>query len=149
MADYFTSASVELELPSKEAVDHAIDLAQAMSDVCACIEPEAEIIPEGWAADAEDENWNFDVEKEEGNKIWIHSDSGGIDEIIKLIQHLMRKFDMTEPVSFEWSHTCSKPRTDAYGGGAAYITATEVRTFNTSQWLRAQGISATTSQSQS
>lgn len=130
---------MEMELPSKEAVDYAIELVQEMAD----IDTEgvaAAIIPEGWADDAENENWNFDVDREGDANIWIRSDSGGIDEIIKLIQHLMRKFDMTEPVSFEWSHTCSKPRTDAYGGGAAYITATEVRTFNTSQWLRAQGV---------
>jgi hypothetical protein len=138
MADYFTNVSMELALPSKEAVDYAIELAQAMADIDT-EGTKAEIVPAGWE-DTEDENWNFDIEKESDSSIWIHSDNGCIDEIIKLIQHLMQKYGLTEPVTFEWSYDCSKARTDAYGGGAAYITATEVRTFNTSQWLRAQGI---------
>ncbi len=139
MADYYTNVSMELALPSKEAVDYAIDLAQAMDDCARAITPKTDV-PEGWQENIEDENWTFDIKKEGDRSIWIHSECGCIDEIIKLIQHLMQKFDMTEPVSFEWSNDCSKPRVDAYGGGAAYITATEVRTFNTSQWLRAQGV---------
>lgn len=138
MADYYTKSSVELKLPSLEAVNYAIELAQAMADIDT-EGTKAEIVPAGWE-DTEDENWNFDIAKESDSSIWIHSENGCIDEIIQLIQHLMQKFELTEPVTFEWSNDCSKPRVDAYGGGAAYITATEVRTFNTSQWLRTQGV---------
>ena len=139
MADYYTNVSMELALPSAEAVQYAVELAQAMADCANGDKPETDI-PKGWEKDTEDENWNFDIKKEGDRSICIHSECGCIDEIIKLIRHLMQKFDMTEPVSFEWSNDCSKPRTDAYGGGAAYITATEARTFSTSQWLRAQGV---------
>jgi hypothetical protein len=41
-------------------------------------------------------------------------------------------------VTFEWSHDCSKPRVDAYGGGAAFITAKEIKTMSTSAWLNEQ-----------
>jgi hypothetical protein len=41
-------------------------------------------------------------------------------------------------VTFEWSHDCSKPRADAYGGGAALITAKNIKTMNTSDWLQEQ-----------
>jgi hypothetical protein len=39
-------------------------------------------------------------------------------------------------VTFEWSHDCSKPRVDAYGGGAAIITAKRIKTMSTCEWLR-------------
>jgi len=41
-------------------------------------------------------------------------------------------------VTFEWSHDCSKPRVDAYGGGAAVITAQEIKTMSTAAWLNQQ-----------
>jgi hypothetical protein len=66
-----------------------------------------------------------------------HSSSGGVDGVCAYVQHLIQKFNL-QPVSFEWSHDCSKPRTDAYGGGAAYITAQKIKTFNTTAWLRRQ-----------
>jgi hypothetical protein len=39
-------------------------------------------------------------------------------------------------VAFEWSHDCSRPLTDAYGGGAVLITAKGIKTMSTRQWLR-------------
>jgi len=38
-------------------------------------------------------------------------------------------------VALEWSHDCSKPRVDAFGGGAALITARKIKTINTGEWL--------------
>ena len=61
--------------------------------------------------------------------------NGGMDAVCAFIQHLLQKFDSQDRVTFEWSHDCSKPRTDAYGGGAAIVTAKEIKTMSTSQWL--------------
>ena len=60
-----------------------------------------------------------------------------MDGVCAFVQHLVQKFNLN-PVSFEWSHDCSKPRTDAYGGGAAYITARDIQTLSTAAWLRQQ-----------
>jgi hypothetical protein len=49
---------------------------------------------------------------------------------------LLQTFDPGGRVTFEWSHDCSKPRVDAYGGGAAIVTANEIKTMNTGQWLQ-------------
>jgi hypothetical protein len=154
VADYFTETSLVMNLPSQEAVRYAIDLTHAMKD-CALndvryaldlqqVDTELEIIPEGWKADIEDESWCFDVKEEHsgGPQIWIHSENGCIDEIIKLIQHLMVKFDLKEPIPFSWSQTCSKPRIDGFGGGAAVVTATSVRSISTAAWLYEQEITA-------
>jgi hypothetical protein len=72
------------------------------------------------------------------NSLWLHSMNGGIDAVCAFIQHLLQKFTPEAHVSFEWSHDCSKPRVDAYGGGAAFITAEETETMNTSAWLNEQ-----------
>ncbi len=62
----------------------------------------------------------------------------GIDALCSLIQHLLQKCDPKSHVTFEWSHDCSKPRLDAYGGGAAFITAQEIKTVSTAAWLNVQ-----------
>lgn len=140
MADYFTNVSLVVVLPSPEAVQYAVDLAKAMSDLCNEDGPKADIIPEGWTEDIDEQNWCFDVVavKDGTSAIWIMSDNGGIDEIIQFGQHLLVKFAIEDPVEMEWSHDCSKPRDDAYGGGAAFITQTSAETWNTSQWLSEQ-----------
>jgi hypothetical protein len=51
---------------------------------------------------------------------------------------LLQKFDPEGQVAFEWSEDCSKPRIDAFGGGAAFITAKEIKTMTTADWLRQQ-----------
>jgi hypothetical protein len=58
-----------------------------------------------------------------------------MDALCAFIQHLLQKFDPRGRVEFEWSHDCSKPRVDAYGGGAAIITAKTIRMMSTCQWL--------------
>lgn len=45
---------------------------------------------------------------------------------------------LNETVGFEWADTCSKPRLDAFGGGAMFVTATEIRGMHTSRWLAEQ-----------
>ena len=84
------------------------------------------------------EDWQFDTDADspaEDHGLWLHSENGGMDAACAFIQHLLQKFDPTGRVTFEWSHDCSKPRTDAYGGGAAIITAQEIKTMSTGQWL--------------
>jgi len=65
-------------------------------------------------------------------------ETDGIDAVCAFIQHLLQRFQLTYRVSFEWSHDCSKPRTDAFGGGAAVISAKEIKTLTTSGWLQEQ-----------
>ena len=64
--------------------------------------------------------------------------NGGLDAVCEFIQHLLQKFDPRGRVTFEWSHDCSKPRVDAYGGGAACITAKEIKSMSTAAWLNEQ-----------
>ena len=132
MADYFTNFSFILALASTEQQNNAIKLFLQMSAI-----QQGEDAPADFPASCKDaaEDCCFEVQADGPNALWLHSSSGGIDAVCAFVQHLVQKFDL-KPVTFEWSHDCSKPRTDAYGGGAAIIKADEIQTMNTSDWLR-------------
>ena len=138
MADYFTNFSLVLNLGSETEQAYALDLAHKaglarMGDELTDDFPKAllEMI----------EDWQFETVADDpakGHGLWLHSMYGGVDAVCAFIQHLLQKFDPQGKVSFEWSHDCSKPRVDAYGGGAALITAQEIKTMSTAAWLNEQ-----------
>jgi hypothetical protein len=136
MADYFTNFSLVFSLPSQEAQAYALELADQAGRVQQGDEQPANF-PKELASNVED--WHFETNvdtAEQKPALWLHSSNGGVDAACAFIHHLLRKFDPTGRVTFEWSHDCSKPRTDAYGGGAAVITAKKIKTMSTFEWLR-------------
>jgi hypothetical protein len=135
MADYFTNFSFMVVLADTGQRDYALNLFLQMSAI-----QQGEEIPADFPANLQDvcEDCCFEVEADGPKAIWLHSSSGGIDAVCAYVQHLLAKFQPDGCVSFEWSHDCSKPRTDAYGGGAAVITAKEIKTLSTAEWLREQ-----------
>ncbi len=84
------------------------------------------------------EDWRFETQASDNWSLWLSSEDGGIDAVCAFIQHLLKMFDPQGRVAFEWSNDCSKPRVDAYGGGAALVTAEEIKTMNTAEWLDQQ-----------
>lgn len=136
MADYFTHFSLQLRLPDEAAQAYAIKLAADGSRLNQGDEAEGDFPAE---LQEYTEGWGFEVEAdvvEDHPGLWLHSSDGGIDAVCVFLQHLLQKFGPAGQVTFEWSHDCSKPRTDAYGGGAAIITAKKIKTMSTCQWLR-------------
>ena len=145
MADYFTNFSLVLELPDQSAQAYALNLAKEAADM-RFGEGDSPELPPGFPASLVDvlEIWLFETEAQgslEQDKygVWLHSGDGGIDAACAFIQHLLRKFNPAGTVTFEWSHDCSKPRIDAYGGGAAIITARKIKTMTTGEWLAKHG----------
>lgn len=134
MANYFTNFSFMIVVANPGQRDDALNLFLQMSAI-----GQGEDIPPEFPAGLIEvrEDCSFEADAEGPNSIWLHSDSGGVDGVCAFVQHLVQKFNL-KPVGFEWSHDCSKPRTDAYGGGAAYITAREIKTVSTAEWLRRQ-----------
>ena len=138
MADYFTNFSLLLPLPDEAAQAHAMVLARQAEAIRSGDE-----MPAGFPASLIDalEDWNFETAAEASPRkygVWLHSSNGGIDSACAFIQHLLGKFDPHGSVSLQWSYDCSKPRTDAFGGGAAFITAHNIKTLSTDEWLRKQ-----------
>ena len=136
MADYYTNLSLQFRLPDQVAQTYALELAAQGSRLNQGDEDEPD-----FPAELRDyiENWCFEVEAdvvEDKPGLWLHSSNGGVDAVCAFLQHLLKKFDPDGVITFEWSHDCSKPRVDAYGGGAAIVTAKKIKTMSTSQWLR-------------
>ena len=138
MANYFTNFSLIFSLPSQEAQTYALELAAEASRI-----QQGDEAPDDFPTDLADitEDWSFDtdaVTAENKPGLWLQSNSGGIDAVCVFIQHLLQKFDPQGRVTFEWSNDCSQPRIDAYGGGAAIITAKKIKTMSTWEWLHKQ-----------
>ena len=136
MADYFTNFSFIVPLANAEQQTYALELFHQLSAI-----HQGEEVPADFPTDLKEvaEDAGFELDSGSGpNELWFHSSTGGIDAACAFVQHLLQKFNSANVVTFEWSQDCSKPRTDAYGGGAAIITAKEIRTLNTSDWLRVQ-----------
>lgn len=136
MADYFTNFSFILLLPTAEAQTYALELHHQGSSGFS-----GDDLPKDFPHELKDqiEDWCFEAEADhhEGRAaLWLHSSNGGIDAVCAFVSHLLEKFEPDGFVNFEWSNDCSKPRTDAYGGGAAIITATAIRTMSTCEWLQ-------------
>ena len=136
MADYYTNFSLVLKLANETEQAYALDLAHK-----AGLAQQGDELPADFPKTLADvtEDWQFETEADSSKHgLWLHSMNGGIDAVCAFIQHLLKKFTPEAYVSFEWSHDCSKPRADAYGGGAAFITAEEIATMNTATWLNEQ-----------
>ena len=136
MADYFTNFSLVLPLEDATQQQYALDLANK----AAGLRFEEQIAAADFPEDLKDVlgDWAFETEKQGDNSIWLHSYEGGLDAVCAFVQHLIKKFNPKGRVEFEWSNDCSKPRVDAYGGGAAVITAAAITAMSTTQWLRQQ-----------
>jgi hypothetical protein len=132
MADYYTNFSVVLPL-TKEQQEYALQLVKQVE----AYRNNNQQLPTDFPESLHDEveNWPFETELVKDG-IWLHSYEGGQDTVCIFIQHLLQKFQFAPSVSFEWSFDCSKPRTDAYGGGAAFITAKEIKSPTTTEWLQ-------------
>ncbi len=139
MANYFTNFSLIVPLPTEAAQQYADDLAQQ----ALYIRMGDEAMPDDFPASLQEivEDWCFETvanQPSDGPGLWLHSSNGGIDAVCAFHQHLLQKFDPAGHVALEWSNDCSKPRIDAYGGGAALITARKIKTINTGEWLHRQ-----------
>lgn len=132
MADYYTNFSVVLPL-TKEQQEYALNLVKQVETYRSDNQQLPVVFPESLRDEVE--NWPFEIELIKDG-IWLHSMYGGQETACKFIQHLLQKFEFAPAVAFEWSHDCSKPRLDAFGGGAAFVTSSEIETFSTSEWLQ-------------
>ena len=103
MADYFTNFSVMFSPGSA-------NVAQAMA-----------IYNEMSTSDDEDRHISFGLDQQ-GDDLWIYDDgSDDMNGVIKFVTACAKEFALKGRWGFEYANTCSKPRTDAFGGGGAVI----------------------------
>jgi predicted Rdx family selenoprotein len=71
--------------------------------------------------------------------VWIHDADGYVElELLsEVLANWLDEIGSTKSIGFEWANTCSKPRLDAFGGGAMVIRAfTATEWLSTSRWLQ-------------
>ena len=66
-----------------------------------------------------------------GRYLWIYSEEhGNVDCVSHVVQKFLKKFRPDECWSLTYATTCSKPRVGEFGGGALFVTASDIKWQN-------------------
>jgi hypothetical protein len=130
VADYFTHFSCLIDVGTADKASRALALFQQLRT-------------EDQEAD-EPQVSGFDLSRQDapdGSILWIHDDeSGDVEAVIGFVLRLAEDLDLTGIWGFEYSNSCSRPRVDAFGGGAHVIDLGARKTIgwtSTNEWLAA------------
>ena len=74
---------------------------------------------------------------EAGELLVISDEFGSPDAAAGFTQEFLSAFRPAEGIIFEWAHTATKMRPGEFGGGAAVITAAEIRWLDVNGWAQA------------
>lgn len=131
MADYYTQASFTIPLNEAQA-KYAIEIYTTLEEDD---EKQTTTLHDEILEDGGPINFGLKHDKE-CSEIWIYSlyDNINTNHVCAFIQHLINKFDLP-PCGFEVAYTCSKPRLDAFGGAAFWITKNDIEVYSTNLWL--------------
>lgn len=109
MAKYYTNASSFLPVPESRLGEARKIIEQAVAAV----------------EEAEDGSCDVQVEVQErgeGSGVWFHGEeSVNLEHLAEIARALVEGLEIDEPFVCSWSYDCSKPRIDAFGGGALVI----------------------------
>jgi hypothetical protein len=127
MADYFTHFSCLLDVGTPQNAARALDLYNALSEAGA-----AEVPPsEGFLVSIQPEYG--------GSQLWLRDDvSGDPEQLIQFVKLCAAEFGLSGRWGFQYANTCSRPRLNAFGGGAHILdlgTGETVGWIDTDGWL--------------
>lgn len=130
MADYFTHFSCLLDVGTAEnaVAAHRLFIQSRLDD-----------------ADRDEPLCSgFELTLQEGDAdhiLWIHDDvSGDVEQVIGFVLRLAEEFDLKGLWGFDFANSCSRPRVDAFGGGAHVIDLGRCKSIgwiSTQEWLAA------------
>lgn len=108
MANNYTETSAFLDIPEDKRERAEAVLAEARK----LVEDDDPDMP-GWC------ECETELEK---SGIWFYSyESVNPDHAEVIARHVIETLEIDEPFYMAWSHTCSKPRIDEFGGGAFVV----------------------------
>jgi len=125
VADYFTEFSlvVDISEPEKHWIDRYLHLSKILVD-----ESSYELIKVvHWESNSKDADY----------EAWFYSyghEYSSLNGLCELLRRFLIKFDRDDVLALQWSSSCSKPRTDAFGGGAVVISQLGITYINTHVW---------------
>lgn len=127
MADFFTHFSCLLDVGTPDNAARALDLYNTLSEEGASEEPPSE----GFLLSIQPEHG--------GTKLWMRDDvTGDPERLIQFVKRCAAAFGLTGRWGFQYANTCSRPRVDAFGGGAHVLDLTTGETVAwtyTGGWL--------------
>lgn len=145
MADYYTHFSIGINCTPEQA-DYFQRMAAYMEQVVdendgvpPAADPDiADAVKPLWDKHSEDMNGTGCDSSYDDGLLWIRDDCGqpNLDLVGDLLQAYLKKFDIDTAVTLEFACTCSKPRIDAFGGGAAVITKDAQHWMHTNTWVQ-------------
>ncbi|MFG1305196.1 hypothetical protein V5F34_13820 [Xanthobacter autotrophicus] len=127
MADYFTHFSCLLDVGTPDNAARALDLYNALS-------------AEGASEDPPSDGFLLSIEPEHGGtQLWMRDDTTGDPErLIEFVKRCATEFSLRGLWGFQYANTCSRPRINAFGGGAHVLnlaTRATVAWTYTNGWL--------------
>jgi hypothetical protein len=131
MADYYTDFSAILDVGTKKNVAKALAIYKKLDG-------------EENKKNEEEENgdWcGFGIESSGDTELWLHADECfNADDVLTYVTKVGRELKLKGKWGFSWANTCSRPRPDGFGGGAAVIDLTtgHQEWINTFSWLEEQ-----------
>lgn len=127
MADYFTNFSCMLDVGTPDNARRALALYRTFGEQL----ERDEAASVGFALSIEPERG--------GAALWIRDDETGDPEhVIAFVLQCAQTLQLKGVWGFEWANTCSKPRLDAFGGGAQIIDlegGCSTAWVSTNEWL--------------
>ena len=127
MADYFTHFSCLLDVGTPENATRALVLFAALAE-----DEDDEVPGDGFVVS---------VDEPGSGRLWIRDGgSGDPEQVIGFVRRCAAAFALTGRWGFQHVTTCSRPRLDAFGGGAHVL---DLATGETLDWTSTDGWLAT------
>lgn len=130
MADYFTRFSCLLDVGTPDKAARAYEAFIALRNDAYS---ETEALCCGFDLSIQTDS--------SGSTLWIHDgDSGDPEAVIRFVLRLAGELDLTGLWGFSYALTCSRPRIEAFGGGAHVIDLGArklIGATSTQEWLAA------------
>ena len=125
MADYFTHFSCLLDVGTPENATRALDLYNALSE-------------EGAAEEPPSDGFLLSIQPEHGGtNLWMRDDvTGDPERLIQFVKRCAATFHLSGRWGFQYANTCSRPRINAFGGGAHVL---DLATGETVDWTYTDG----------
>ena len=83
--------------------------------------------------------YKFGEDEQLGRHLWVYADEGGdLDRVAHLVQKFLRQFRPLESWSLTYATTCSKLRLGEFSGGACFVTAGSIESFDATDFVSAR-----------
>ena len=80
--------------------------------------------------------YKFEEDEQLGRHLWVYAEEGGDPaQVAHLVQKFLRQFRPHESWSLTYATTCSKLRLGEFSGGACFVTAASIESFDAGDFV--------------